>query len=531
MNRHISWSLITLSVALLTLSQVGCKARKAQTVAPIPPIELPQCEISDIEYPKPETPRGRMRGVWLTTIWGLDWPKTSAHTPGGVEEQKRSLVRMLDQFVELGINTVFLQTRMRGDLLYPNGIEPISSTISGTGVLPSGYDPLQFAIDECHKRGMSVHAWMVVYPLGTNDHVQTLAKQGKGFWYNHRNLCIRQGNAWFMNPAEPAVRSYMGRLVREVVTRYDIDGVHLDYIRYPDGAGSFDDQKSFQLNNAKRLSKAQWREENISAMLDTLHQVLAQTAPEVALSTASIGKYRKLPAPAPGGFFCKDDVSQDPKAWFQRGIVDFIVPMIYYKGDHFDYYIRDWDKTVAPYGSIIPGLGAYRLHDNSRWKMQDIVNQLDTMARYKMDGVCFYRAENLIKMKSQLPQKIKNEIFFPAKRPIYGQAPREGFGTVVLNKLKKSAGSHDIQVNWIYNASEAQHARQTFNVYYRVYGPHLDCPLQMLAQSVSGNGITIDDRYLPKDVLVEFFVEPTVFSGHCGKLSNGQLYDTTAKAK
>ena len=104
-----------------------------------------------------------MRAVWLTTIWGLDWPKVSADTNSGMVQQQKSLDKMLDAFVQAGINTVFLQVRLRGDLLYPSSLEPLSPTISKTGTLPNGYDPLQYAIDACHHRGMSVDALSLIH--------------------------------------------------------------------------------------------------------------------------------------------------------------------------------------------------------------------------------------------------------------------------------------------------------------------------------------------------------------------------------
>ncbi len=526
MPKRLISTLCRSALLLLTLFLFSqCGARKATPRRPH--VELPECSISDDAYSVPQLPGAEMRAVWLTSIFGLDWPKVSADTYPGMVRQQESLDKMLDAFVQAGINTVFLQVRLRGDLLYPTTLEPLSPTVSKTGALPSGYDPLRYAIDACHHRGMSVHAWMVVYPLGTNDHVRSLAKQGKGFYATHPEMCLRQGNAWFMDPAQPAVRTHMAQLVRDLVTRYDVDGVHLDYIRYPDGPKKFDDLKSYQRMNPNRLPRMEWREANVTAMIDTLHRTLQEVAPEVALSTACIGKYEQLPKPAPGGYFCKNDVSQDPLVWFQRGIVDFIVPMIYYKDGHFNYYIADWAKRIAPHGPVVAGLGVYRLYDNSRWQLQDIYNQLDTVAHYGLSGVSYYRAEQFLQMYDQLPAERQDQLLLPTRRPAFGAESRIPFG---MAQIEEIVDQDDLlTISWGYDLQEP--TGHTFNLYYRLYGSHLDCPLVLLGQNLSGRSATISRDFLPEDVLIEFFIEPTVFSGHTGQLSAGALYYNSDELK
>ena len=270
-----------------------------------------------------------------------------------------------------------------------------------------------------------------------------------------------------------------------------------------------------------------WREANVTAMIDTLHRTLLEVAPEVALSTACIGKYQQLPKPAPGGYFCKEDVSQDPLVWFQRGIVDFIVPMIYYKDGHFNYYIADWAKRIAPHGPVVAGLGVYRLYDNSRWKLQDIYNQLDTLAQYNLSGVSYYRAEQLLQMYDELPAERQDELLLPTLRPAFGGKPAVPFGTARIEEV--SAHDRELTITWAYDLDER--VGHTVNLYYRLYGSHLDCPMVLLGQNLAGRSVTISRDFLPEDVLVEFFVEPAAFSGHTGALSAGALYYNSDELK
>ena len=120
-----------------------------------------------------EPPKKEIRGVWLTTVYGLDWPHRPATTAAGYEAQQQELCRLLDRLAAANFNTVFLQVRLRGDVIWRSAIEPASKVFSGTSGKMPAYDPLAFAIDECHKRGMELHAWMVTFPLGTDKQVST----------------------------------------------------------------------------------------------------------------------------------------------------------------------------------------------------------------------------------------------------------------------------------------------------------------------------------------------------------------------
>ena len=114
-------------------------------------------------------PKHEVRAVWLTTIGGIDWPHSYAQSARSIDKQKDELRHILDQLQQVGINTVLLQTRVRGTMIYPSTYEPWDGCLSGFPGKSPGYDALAFAIDECHKRGMELHAWMVTIPVGKWD--------------------------------------------------------------------------------------------------------------------------------------------------------------------------------------------------------------------------------------------------------------------------------------------------------------------------------------------------------------------------
>ena len=150
----------------------------------------------------PAPPKYEYRAVWLTVIENLDWPKSVACTPQDAENQKRELAAMLDTLQAMKVNTVLLQTRVRGDLIYPSAIEPFSHLFTGVVGQSPGYDPLAFAIEECHKRGMQLHAWIVTMPLGKDEHIALMGN--KALPRRRRSLCSHYDGAWYMEPGNPA---------------------------------------------------------------------------------------------------------------------------------------------------------------------------------------------------------------------------------------------------------------------------------------------------------------------------------------
>ena len=218
----------------------------------------------------------QVRAVWLTTAYGLDWPVQ------GAADQRESLRAMLDVLAGTGINTVMFQCRIRGDVAYDSAIEPRNRLFKAMD-----FDPLAFAIDECHKRGMECHAWMVCIPLGRQGKVprQTLAaidRAGRGLVMSHKRQL-------YLDPARRGTGEYLASIATELTSRYDIDGLHLDYIRYPDDYRAFPKAKGMTA-----AQKAAVRRDNITGVLRTIHAAVKSIKPWVSLSCATIGKHSDL---------------------------------------------------------------------------------------------------------------------------------------------------------------------------------------------------------------------------------------------
>lgn len=334
-------------------------------------------------------PKREIRAVWLATAYGLDWPSAPATTLRGIRHQKAELCRILDQLQETHINTVLFQTRIRSDVAYPSDIEPWNEIFSGKEGVSPGYDPLAFAIEECHKRGMELHAWIVTIPLGTERHVRRVGKVS--VTRRQPQLCKKYQGEWYLDPGQPETKNYLMRLVREVVTRYDVDGIHLDYIRYPDHPAQFNDRETFRkYGRGKALS--QWRRENITSVVRHLYQGIKALKPWVKVSSSPIGKFKDTSRYSSSGWNAYYAVYQDAQGWLKEGIQDVLFPMMYFRGNGFFPFALDWHQKAAG-RYIVPGLGIYFLHPKERdWPLEEIERQLNFSRRHGLEGQAYYRS-------------------------------------------------------------------------------------------------------------------------------------------
>ena len=216
--------------------------------------------------------------VDVTTFRGLDWPTTQVKSEADIALQKKELTDILDQLQAVHINTVIFQTRVRGNLIYPSDIEIWCESLTGKAGGNPGYDPLAFAIEECHKRGMELHAWMVAVPLGSDEVHKEMGAQSITKRYPH--LCKRFRNHWYLNPGHPDSQKYLASLVNELLTRYDVDGVHLDYIRYPDRPQRFPDATDYR-KYGKGKELYQWRRDNITRLVRGVYEEVKRLKPWV----------------------------------------------------------------------------------------------------------------------------------------------------------------------------------------------------------------------------------------------------------
>ena len=373
------------------------------------------CALSIAAQPKYE-----VRAVWLTTLGGLDWPKSYAHDGMGIQRQQEDLCHILDQLQAINVNTVLFQTRVRATTAYPSELEPWEGSLSGVPGKTPGWDPLQFAIDECHRRGMELHAWVVAIPVGKWNTIgcKTMRK-----WYP--SLVKRIGDEGYMNPEAYGTADYIANICEEITTRYDIDGIHLDYIRYPE------------------TWKGRKYHENITRIVRSVNHRVKRHKPWVKMSCSPIGKYGNLSRYRSGGWDAYNRVAQDAQGWLREGLMDQLYPMMYFSGNNFYPFAIDWQEQS--YGrTIVSGLGTYMLHPYERnWPLSEVKRQL-SVTRELGIGHCHFRTKFLLDNVKGVYDLMRQTDRHPALIPPMTWAQRIAPSAPTRLNVERTAGGDNL---------------------------------------------------------------------------------------
>lgn len=401
-----------------------------------------------------------IRAAWITTIGGLDWPTVKAASAYGIKRQKEELCKQLDMLKNANFNTVLFQTRLRGDVIYPSIYETFAESLAGKTGRNPGYDPLKFAIEECHKRGMEIHAWMVCIPAGNDRQVKLLGKQS--VVKKKPTMCIHFKRAWYLDPGNPETAKYLAAIAKEITMNYDIDGIHLDYIRYPENAENFPDGKTFR-KYGKGKTISQWRRDNITSIVREIYNDVKLIKPWVKVSSSPVGKYDDTRRYSSKGWNAYNAVYQDAKLWLKTGIHDAIFPMMYFRDNHFYPFALDWEENK--HGRfVVPGLGIYFLKQKAHeWDINEIMRQIYFTRRNGLDGQAFFRNEFLMKNTCGLTDSLKCRFYtYPAAvPPMVWQdsiAPAQPVNGVI------SFRNDSVMINW-----DKADSSKTEEASYRIY--------------------------------------------------------------
>lgn len=339
-------------------------------------------------------PKYEVRAVWLTTLGGLDWPRTKAVDAASQNSQKQELCHKLDELQRMGINLVYLQTRIRGTVIYPSKIEPWDGALTGRYDLSPGYDPLAFAIEECHKRGMECHAWVVTLPAFKINGAKALGR--RSLLYTHPRLLYKQSDMYYLDPSLEGTTEYLESICNEITDNYDIDGIHFDYIRYPERT---------------KPGRADWRRDNITHIVSRLYHTIKQRKPWIKVSCSPVGKYHDTTLYSARGWNAYEAVYQDAVLWLKEGIMDMISPMMYFKDNHFYPFCAQWQEQS--HGRIVaPGLGIYFLSPREKnWDLVEITRQLQFIRTLNMGGAAYFRAQFLLDDVKGLAQWIRHHYY------------------------------------------------------------------------------------------------------------------------
>ncbi|MBR9977058.1 MAG: family 10 glycosylhydrolase [Bacteroidetes bacterium] len=347
--------------------------------------------------------RRELRGVWLTTLLGLDWPAASLR--GNADAQRQALRDILDDLAEQRYNTVFFQVRSRGNAMYRSNFEPWASELTGTLGRDPGWDPLAFAIEEAHARGMELHAWFNVYRVwsrGTAPASVPVHVTGA-----HPDWVQRYGDDIWIDPGIPEARAYLVQIAEDLVRNYPIDGLHFDYVRYADRG--FKDEETYR-RYGKGQPRDDWRRDNVSAFVRDAYVRCTAIRPSLQIGSAPIGIYRNLPTAR--GWEGRNAISQDSRRWLREGYHDYVVPQIYWgllrRGSNIDFeaLVEDWKRESAG-RHVHAGVAAYK-ENVLPW----LADHIDATRDRGADGVVFFRYEHV--RRNQLGRRFERRTLAPS---------------------------------------------------------------------------------------------------------------------
>jgi len=381
-----------------------------------------------------------MRAVWVATVANIDWPSQRNLTSKAQREEMRL---MLDQLAKNNINAIVLQIRPTADAFYPSALEPWSNWLTGKqGVKPNPYyDPLQFIIDEAHKRCMEVHVWLNPYRVTNSDRTDLLSKDN--LYFKNKDIYVKYGGKTYFDPGLDETRAFLNRVVEDVVERYDIDAIHFDDYFYPYRVANeeFPDEATFRKNPRGYApnQKNDWRRNNVNMVIAELQQTIKTLKPWVEFGVSPFGVWRNDNVDPKGsatraGVQNYDDLYADILKWLKEGTIDYVVPQLYWeigkKVADYEVLAKWWSENS--YGkNLYTGLYNSQLgapEANQAWRNgNELVRQLNLNKRYpQIDGAVYFSAKSFTKNKQGLNDSLQNNFYkYPAICPVNRNIPGE----------------------------------------------------------------------------------------------------------
>jgi uncharacterized lipoprotein YddW (UPF0748 family) len=424
-------------------------------------------EPASVSVPRPQR---EFRGAWIATVANIDWPSIPTLTTA---QQKTELIALLDRAAQLKLNVIIFQVRPACDALYASELEPWSEFLTGAmGKRPEPlYDPLSFAVEEAHRRGLELHAWFNPFRAGhpsaksalADNHVSRLHPQ----WVRH------YGKQVWLDPGEKEARDYSLRVVMDVVRRYDIDGVHFDDYFYPykelNRAGEemeFPDEGSWKKSGAGRsISRDDWRRENVDQFIQSVYTSVKAAKPWVKFGVSPFGIWRPGNPPSIKGFDAYEKLYADSRKWLSKGWIDYFAPQLYWGIESHEQsfpVLLKWWTQQNPKGRVLaPGLDDSKTSSRRRgpeavlWQPAELVKQIQLTRRQGgASGEIHWNLGTLLR-NDALAEALAHECYAEAALPpvypwIDSKAPAKPTLTVV-HQNKDDGG---VKANWSPAASE-----------------------------------------------------------------------------
>jgi uncharacterized lipoprotein YddW (UPF0748 family) len=399
---------------------------------------------------RPPAVQREFRGVWLASVKNIDWPSRPGLTTA---QQKAELQAQLDRAQQLRLNAVLLQVRPSCDALYASKLEPWSEYLTGRmGQAPVPYyDPLAFAVEEAHQRGMELHAWFNPYRA---RHAAALSPVAADHISRTRPHLVKPfGKSFWLDPGSREVQEHSLNVVKDVVQRYDIDGVHFDDYFYPypekDGKGlplSFPDASSWNLyqRSGGRLGREDWRRENVNLFIVRVSQSVKAIKPWVKFGIAPFGIWRPGHPAQVKGLDAYDDLYADARKWLRDGWLDYLAPQLYWGEERretsFSALLPWWAGENTQHRHLWPGLDVSRVGQSRA--SEEIAGQVRaTRAQSGADGNILWGARTLTENRRGVADLLARQVYAqPALTPAYPWLDKQSPGSPQISANVSSTG-------------------------------------------------------------------------------------------
>lgn len=440
MKRISSYVLILLSIVLFNACSKDNDAPGASPdLNPTPPA-------TELKFPRKE-----MRAAWIATVWGIDWPNSRE-----VAAQKKQYTDLLDRLKQLKFNTVFVQVRGMGDAFYNSPYEPWSSNITGTRGKDPGYDVLKFMLDEAHARGIEFHAWINPYRIATR------ASSATAYPALHNsvpaNWVVDHEKIQIYNPALPEVRQRLSDIVKDLISKYNVDGLHMDDYFYPDpsSAGVMkSDDDDFNRLKGSFTDKNSWRRDNVDKAIGLIFNTIKDQKPEVVFSIS----------PAASRSYNYNTLYADLPKWTQAGWVDILIPQLYQEignsSNPFERNLADWTQFRGK-AQVVIGHGYYKFgatDGGAKFQnVQELENQFNLVRNNRFTvGSAIYSARDILANRIGVTNKLA-ELY--AKEVLIPFAGREVAAAPAVPSNVKISGN---ELTWSGSGSNIRYAVYFFS--------------------------------------------------------------------
>ncbi|GAA1979453.1 family 10 glycosylhydrolase [Nocardiopsis rhodophaea] len=378
--------------------------------------------------PDPDAPTKRqMRAVWIASVVNIDWPSSQGLD---IAAQQAELTRLYDEAVSHGLNAVFVQIRPTADAFWPSPYEPWSEWLTGRQGGDPGYDPLQFAIAEAHRRNLEFHGWFNPYRVSMHDEIKRLVESHPA--RQHPEWIFEYGKRFYYNPGIPEVREFVQDAMMHAVEHYDMDGVHFDdyFYPYPVANRELPDAETYARYGNRFDDIGDWRRHNVDMLVKEMSERIKETKPHVRFGISPFGIWRNASSDPDGsdtsGFESYDGIYADSRKWVREGWLDYINPQVYWE---IGLKVADYAKLVPWWAGVVEGTdthlyigqAAYKVGNEGAWEdMRELSRHLAFNRDYpRVNGDVYFSAIRMRTTAAEAMQIVAEEHYaYPALIPV-----------------------------------------------------------------------------------------------------------------